>query len=148
MQNIVISTRNTSLYGSQTSPVVVCMKNSLFRIRMTSPLRFQPTSVVLCLQYIDFRTRHTSLYASQTSSVVFSTHNSVLSSRIKRLYWFQPSSVALFMQNSVISTWITSLYGSQHSSVVFACKTTPFGPESQVSMCPRHHQSFCAWRTA
>ena len=48
------------------------------------------------------------------------------------------------MQKSVIWTWITSLYGFQPSSVVFAVKTPHFGPELQVSMCPRVHQSFCA----
>ena len=52
------------------------------------------------------------------------------------------------MQNSVLSTRITSLYGSQPSSVVFACKTETLGPELQVSMGPRPHLSFCAYKTA
>ena len=52
------------------------------------------------------------------------------------------------MQKSMIRTWITSLYGSQPSSVGFACKTAHFGPELQVSMGPRPHQSFCACKTA
>ena len=60
---------HTSLYGYQSSPVVLCMQNS------------------------DFRTRHTSPYGSLNSSVVLITNNSVLSTRIKRLYWFQPSPV-------------------------------------------------------
>ena len=52
------------------------------------------------------------------------------------------------MENSIFSTWITSLYWSQPSSVVFAFKTATFGPEKQISICPRHHLSFCACNTA
>ena len=51
------------------------------------------------------------------------------------------------MQNSVISTRVTSLYGSQPSPVVIACKRATFGPELQVSMCPRLHLSFCTCKT-
>ena len=46
------------------------------------------------------------------------------------------------MQNTVISIRTTSLYMSQPSPVVFGCKTADFGPELQVSMGPRPHQSF------
>ena len=52
------------------------------------------------------------------------------------------------MQNSVISIRITSLYGSKPLSVAFACKPAPFGAELQVSIGPRPHLSFCAWKTA
>ena len=31
--------------------------------------------------------------------------------------------------------------------MVFGCKTATFGPEQQVSICPRHHLSFCACKT-
>ena len=51
------------------------------------------------------------------------------------------------MYNSVLSTRITCLYVSQPSSVVFACKTATFGPELQVSMGTRPHQSLCACKT-
>ena len=78
--------RITSLYGSQTSPVVLCMQYSVISIGMTCLYGVQPRSVVLWLQNSDFRTRHTSLYGSQTSSVVLSTHSIVLSTRNKRLY--------------------------------------------------------------
>ena len=97
--------QSTSLYGHQTSPVVLCTQNS-----------------VIC-------TRMTSLYGSQTSSVVLSTHNCVLNARIKRLYWFQHSPVDLCMQNSDFRTRITSLCGSKTSPVVFACKAATSGPE-------------------
>ena len=105
--------RITRLYGSQTSPALLCNQNGVICTRISSLYWFQPSSVVLCLQNSGFRTRLTSLYGSQTSSVVLSTHNSILSTSINRLYWFQLSPVVLFMQISVISTKITSLYGSQ-----------------------------------
>ena len=52
------------------------------------------------------------------------------------------------MQYNLISTRITCLYGSQPLSVVLGCKTATFGKELQVSICPRHDLSFCAWKTA
>ena len=105
MPNSEFWTRITSLYGSQTLPVLLCMQNSL-----------------IC-------TRISSLYGFQHSSVVMSTHNSVLNTRINRLYWFQLSPVVLCMQISVISTRITRLYGSQPSCLVFGCKAATYGPE-------------------
>ena len=54
-------TRITSLYGSQTSPVLLCMQNSVICAKMTSSHGFQPSSVVLCMQNSDFRTRIKSL---------------------------------------------------------------------------------------
>ena len=77
-----------------------------------------------CMQNSDFWSRITSLYESQTWPVVLCIYKSLLSIRI------------------------TSLYGSQHSSVAFACKTAPFGPELQVSVCTRPHLSFCACKSA
>ena len=121
--------RITSLYGSQTSPALVCNQNGVICTRISSLCWFQPSSVVLCLQNSDFRTRLTSLYGSQTSSVVLSTHNCVLSTSINRLYWFQLSPVVLCMENSVLSIRITSLHASQPSCMFFACKTATFGPE-------------------
>ena len=66
------STRITSLHGSQTSPVVLCMQNNENRIRITS------------------------LYCSHTSSMVFWIQNSVFSTRIASFYGSQPSSVVFF----------------------------------------------------
>ena len=96
--------QHTSLYGYQTSPVVLCMQNSLISIRITSLYGFQPSSVVLCIQNSDLRTKIARLCGPQTSHVNFC------------------------MQNSMPSIRIISLYGSQPSSVLFACKTAPFGP--------------------
>ena len=102
MPNSLFWTRITSLYGSQTLPVLLCIQNSL-----------------IC-------TRISILYGFQHSSVVMSTHNSAI---INRLYWFQLSPVVLCMQISVISTRITRLYGSQPSCAVFGCKAATYGPE-------------------
>ena len=46
MQIRVISTRNTSLHGSQTSPVVLSKQNNVISIRITIPYGAQPSSVV------------------------------------------------------------------------------------------------------
>ena len=91
--------RIISLYGSQTSPVALCMQNVVISTRITSLYGSQTSPVVLCTQKSDFWTRITSLYLSQTSPVV------------------------LCMQKNMISIRITSLYESQPSSVVFGCKT-------------------------
>ena len=115
MQNSEFWTRITNLYGSQNSPVVLCMQNSVSSIWITS----------LC--------------GSQPSCVVLSIHNSMLSTRIKRLYWFQPSRMVLCMQISDFSTWISTPYWSQPSSVVFAFKTVTFVLELQESVGPRPH---------
>ena len=104
IQNSDFWTRITSLYGSQTWPVVLCMHNSGLNIRMTS------------------------LYWSQSSSVVLRTHNSVLSTKIKRLYGNQPSSLVLCMQNNNFRTRNTCLCGSKTPHVVFVCKRVTSGP--------------------
>ena len=108
-------TRITNLYGSQRSPVVLCMQYNVISNRITCLYRSQPLSVVFAGKTATFGPEQTSLYGSQTSPAV------------------------LCMQYSVISTRITSLYGSQLSSVVFASKTAPFLPELQVCMGPRPH---------
>ena len=120
MQNSDFWTRITSLYGSHTWPVILCIYNSMISTRITRLYGFQLSSVVLCIQNWDLMTAIACVYRSQTSPVIFC------------------------MQNSVPSIRITSLYGSQPSSVDFACKTATFGPYSQISMCPRHHLQFCA----
>ena len=47
MPTIVISPRITSRYGSLTSPVVLCMQNSVPSIRITSLYGSQPSSVAV-----------------------------------------------------------------------------------------------------
>ena len=97
MQNFDFWTRITSLFGSQTWPVILCMYNSVLNIRITS------------------------LYGYQTSHVVFCKQNSVISTRNTSFYVFQPSSVVLCKQNSTLRTKIACLYGSQPSCVVVGC---------------------------
>ena len=124
MHNSVISTRMTSFYGSQTSPVVLCIQNNVISIR------------------------NTSLYGSQASPVDLCMQNSAISSRKTCLHVSQTSPVVLRIQNNMISVRITSLYGSQPSFVAFAWKTATSGPELQVSMGPRLHQWFFCSRNS
>ena len=56
--------RINSLYGSQTSPVVLYMQNVII-IRITSLYGSQTSPVVLCIQNSDFSIRNTSLYGSK-----------------------------------------------------------------------------------
>ena len=118
MQNSDVMTRLTSLYGSQTSSVVLSTHNIVLCTRINRLYWFQPSPVVLCKQNNDFRTRITSLCGSKTPPVV------------------------LCRQYSVISTRNTCLYGSQPLSVVFECITATFGPEYKFSMGTRPHLSF------
>ena len=148
MQNSDFWTQITNLYGSQTSPALVCNQNGVICIGISSLYWFQPSSVVLCLQNSDFRTRLTSLYGSQTSSVGLCNQIGDIITRITCLYGSQPSSgvlcfqhsvlttrltspygslpVDLWMQNSVLSTRISSLYGSQPSSVDLCIQNIDF----------------------
>ena len=50
MQNFDFWTRITSLYGSQTWPVILCMYNSVVNIRITSLYGSQPSSVVFAFK--------------------------------------------------------------------------------------------------
>ena len=63
--------QHTSLYGYQTSPVVLCIQNSVVSTRNTSFYEFQPSSVLLCIQNSALRTKIACLYGSQPSCVVF-----------------------------------------------------------------------------
>ena len=115
------------------------MKNSVPSTKMTSLYGFQASPVVFWIQNSDFRTKLTSLYGSQASSVDLCTHIRVISTRISSLYEFQLSLVVLCMQNGDFRNRITSLYGSQTSPVVFEGKRVNLVPELQVSMCPSPH---------
>ena len=61
----VITTRITSLYWSQTSPVVVCLQNGDFRTRLTSLYGSQTSPVILCKKNSMISTRNSSLHGSQ-----------------------------------------------------------------------------------
>ena len=124
MQNSVICTRMTSLYGFQPSSVFFFhAKQRLYD--QTYKTVWGPDLIYgFCIQNSDFWNRITNLYESQTSPVV------------------------LCGQYGVIRTRITCLYGSQHLSVILTCKTATFGAELQVFMGPSHDLSFCAYKTA
>ena len=110
--------RITNLYGSQTSPIVLCMQYSMISTRNTSLFGFQPSSVVLCIQNSDRTTTIAHVFGSQTSPVAFC------------------------IQNNVPSFRNTSLYGSQPLSVGCACKTASLASELLVSMGPSPHLWF------
>ena len=61
MPNSEFWPRITSLYGSQTSPALLCNQNGVICTRISSLYWFQSSSVVLCLQNSDFWTGITSL---------------------------------------------------------------------------------------
>ena len=89
-QNSVLSTRITSLYGSQTSSVDLCTQNSVLRTKIKSLWVPDLICGFVHAKQRDFSTRITSLYGSQTSSVDLCTQNSVLSTRKTSLYGSSP----------------------------------------------------------
>ena len=149
MQNSHFWTRITSLYGSQTSPVVLCMQNSVIRTRNTSLYGSQPTSVVFACKTATFGQElhvsigpkhHLSFCVCTTVWLVpellvsmgpspnlsFLHAKSDFWTRIASRYWYQTSPVVLFMQNRVISNRITGLYGFQPSSAVLYIQKNGF----------------------
>ena len=160
-------TRINSLYGSQTSPVVLSMQNNVINIRITSVYGSQPSSVDFACKTatfgpelqvsIDSSPHLRFLHAKQrlldqnykslwVPALIcgFCMQNSDFSIRITSLYGSQTPPMIFCIQNSDFSNRIASLYWSQTSSEVFACKTATFGSKFQVSMVPSHHLWFCA----
>ena len=103
-QNFGFWTRLTSLYRSQTWPVILCMYNSVLNIRITSLYGFQPWSVVLCFQNSDLMTTIWHDFESLSSPVPFCIQNSVPSIRITSLYVSQPSPVVFVFKTA----WLAS----------------------------------------
>ena len=117
----------TSLYGSQTSPVVLCIQNSVLRTRIACLYCSQISPVILCMQNIVIRTRITGLYGSQTLTCRFAhaqQRDFAQESQIcvigtcPRHLWVPALICGFCMQNSDFWARITSLYGSQTSPVV------------------------------
>ena len=114
----IIAPELTSLYGSQTSPVVLCMQNSVIRSRITSLLWVPDfTCRFVHAKQRLLRSRNTSLYWSQTSPMVFCIQNCDFSTRICKSLWVPALICGFCMQNSDFWIRITSLYGSQTSPV-------------------------------
>ena len=118
MQNSDLWTRITSLYGSQTSPVALCMQNS------------------------DFRTRNTSLCGSQTSLGDFASKTATLGQDLQVCMWPRP----YVWYWVLITAWLEQEYqvciGSSHHLWFCACKTATLGLELQVSVGGSHHLWF------
>ena len=123
MQNSAIWTGITSLYVSQTWPVVLCMYNRVLSIR------------------------NTSLYWSQTSPVVFSSKRAWLAPELLVSMVPRPHLGMLTAKQRLLVHY-TSLYGHQTSPVVCAFKTATLGPKLHVSMGPRPHLWISAFKTA
>ena len=139
-------TRITSLYGSQTSPVLLCMQNSVISIRFTSLHWFQPSSVVFAFKKLSFGPGITSLCGSLTSPVDLCMQNSVICTRMTSLYGFQPSPVVCAFKRVTLGTE----YHVSMDPIPYLCfcafERATYGPELLVSMGPRHHLSSCAFK--
>ena len=148
MQNCVISNRMTSLHGSQTSSVVLCMQNNVISIRITSLYWSQPSFVAFACKTATLGPDLQVSIGPRPHQWFFCIQKSDFSTRIASLYVSQTSPSVLCTQNNVINIRSTSLYGSHSSSVVFACKIGTFGAELQVSMGPRLRLLTCECKTA
>ena len=146
MQSSDFWTRITSLYGSQTSPVILCTQSACLASESLVSMGPRP---------------HLWFWRAK-QRLLGLNYNSL---------WVPDLTCDFVHAISVPSIRITSLYGSQTSSVVLACKTETFGPELQfsmglrpqlsfgvcitawlapelqVSMGPRPHLQFCACKT-
>ena len=115
MQNSDFWTRITSLYGSQTSPVVLSTYNSVLSTRIKRLHFFQPSPVVLCMQNSDFRTRIRGPCRCKTPPVVFACKTATSGPE-----------------------WQVSM-GPRHDLSFCACTTTCLAAELLVSMVPSLH---------
>ena len=129
--------RITSLYRSQASPVVLCMQNSMICTRMTSLYGFQPLSVFFSscktvpfgpvLQVCMGPSPHVWFCAFKSATLAHellvsigpSPHVWFLNAKQRLLdwnykaLWIEDHTCCFCMQNFDFWTRITSLYGSQ-----------------------------------
>ena len=138
MQNNDFLTRITSLYGYQTSPVVLCIQISVIRYRNTSFYGFHPSSVVLYtktatlgsdLQVCMGPRPHLSFSACETAWIAPEILVSICRS-------------GFCMQNSALWTSIQVSMDTRPHLWLCACKTATLGLELQVSVGPRPHMWF------
>ena len=118
MQNSDFMTRLTSLYGCQTSSVVLSKHNSVINTRIKSLHVFQPSPAALCLQNSDFISWITSFYGSQLSSEAFTC---------------KPATFGPKLHVSI---------GPRTHLWFSACKTACLASEILVSMGPSHQLWF------
>ena len=118
MQNKVFWPRITSLYGCQTSPVVLCMLNSVISTRITS------------------------LYWSQPSSVVWQGKQRLLDQNYKSLWVLDLSFRFVHAKTAWLASEIlVSMFSSPHLWFC-AFKTATLEPKLHISKGPRLHLWF------
>ena len=118
MQNYDFWTRITSLYGSQTWPVILCMYNSVLNIRITS------------------------LYGSQPSSVVFAFKTVWLSSELLVSMGPRPHDLFLDAKQRLLDRNNKSLWVPNRTCRFVHAKRAWLAPEIPVSMGPSPHLWF------
>ena len=100
-----------SLYGAQTSPVVLFITTATLSPELIVSIRSQTSPVVLCMQNSVISTRITSLHWSQTSPVVLCMQTTWLSSELlvsmgpSLHLWFLHAKEGLLDQN-YNSLWV------------------------------------------
>ena len=132
----------TSLHGSQTSPVDLCMENGVPTTRINSLYGSQTLSIDLCKQNSVLSTKITSLYCSQTCDSgpkVAVSHAQIQVSMGPRPHlWFCSSKIVclpLYLLDSV---------GPSPQQWFCASKTACLVPDLLVCMGPRPHLWICA----
>ena len=171
MLNCDFWTRITSLYGSQTWPVILCMYNSVLNIRITSLYGTQPSSVVFARKpvwlaseslvsmgpsphdwFLDAKQRlldrnNKSLWVpNMTCRCV---HEKQRDQHLNYLSLWVPALICGFcMQNSDFCTSIPVSMGSRPQLSLRAYKTAWLAPELLVSMGSSLHLWFFAFKTA
>ena len=120
MQNSEFWTRITTLYGSQTSPVVLCMENSVISIRITSLHGSQPSRVVFGCKTATYRPEKQISMGSRHDLLLCECKTAWFASDLLVSMCPNPHLCFFLMQYSAFWTRISSLYGSQTSSVVLS----------------------------
>ena len=125
-----------------------CMQNSPFRTRISSLYGSQTTSVVLSTHNIVLSTRITSLYGSQPSSVVFACKTSIFALEWQ-VYMSSSPHLSLCASNTVTFGLESQISMGPRPHLFFcACKTAWFAPEYQVCMGSNPQLWFCPCKTA
>ena len=113
-----------SLFGFLTSPVVLCMQNSVIS------------------------SRNTSLHGSQTSPVFLCMQNNVISISITGLYWSQPSSVVFACKTASFGSEFHFSMSPRLRLLICECKTVCLDPEWRLSIGLSLNLWFCIFKTA
>ena len=139
--------QHTCLHGYQTSPVVLCIQNSVISNRITSFYGFQPSSVVLCIHHCVPSIIITNRCGSHPSSVVFGCKTATFGQEQ------QGSTVARFHLSfcACKTTWLAqeilaSIGPSPHLWFLHAKQRLM--DQKYKSLWVPDHLSFCACKTA